>query len=136
METCGKGSAGEMAMSPESRFAIGVAMLLALQVVLATSAIYLIRWRKRIEPKRSWIFLLYAYFLLSLIVTGVSFIPVAGPFVAIIVSLIGLKRLSGLQVIPTVILAFCLGIIVFLLSAGLSALLDVNILSVGADPFR
>jgi len=49
-----------------------------------------------------------------LIVNIISLVPGIG-LAAVIVWLVGLKRLSGLDVIPTFILSFCLGIVVFIL---------------------
>jgi hypothetical protein len=47
---------------------------------------------------------------------------------AVILSLVGLKRLSGLDVLSTFILSFCLGVSVFVVATMLSRQLQVDLL--------
>ena len=115
-------------MDSTTRFIIGLILLLAVQILLGGTVVFLVRRWKRIEPAWSWPKTLGAFFLLALVVTGVGLAPVIGRFAAIIVSLVGLKRLSGLDVISTFILSFCVGVLVFIVAAVISNQLQVDLL--------
>jgi hypothetical protein len=111
-----------------TRFVIGLVALLVFQVVLGGSVVYLIRWRNQVEPVWSWPKSIGVFSLLVVVVTGVALVPVVGLFAALIVSLVGLKRISGLEIISTFILSFCMGVLVFAMSAVISAQLQVDLL--------
>ena len=115
-------------MEISAKFVVGLILLLAVQVLLGGTVVYFIRKRKRIEPAWSWPKTLGAYLLLGLLVTAVGLIPVVGRFVAVVVSLIGLKRISGLDVIPTFILSFCMGILIFAGAAVIGSQLQVDLI--------
>jgi hypothetical protein len=59
-------------------------------------------------------------------------LPVIGRFAAVIVSLLGLRRLSRLDILSTFILSFCLGVSVFVLASVLSSRLQVDLLGLPA----
>jgi hypothetical protein len=111
-----------------TRFAIGLLLLLAIQVLLGGTVVFFVRRRKRVEPVWSWPRTLGAFALLGLIVTAFSIVPVVGPFAAAVVSLVGLKRMSGLDILSTFILSFCMGILVFAISGVIGAQLQVDLL--------
>jgi hypothetical protein len=111
-----------------TRFIVGLLLLLAVEILLGGTAVFLVRRRKRIDPAWSWTKTLGAFFLLGLLVTGVGLVPVIGRFAAVILSLVGLKRLTGLDVLSTFILSFCLGVSVFVVATMLSRQLQVDLL--------
>jgi len=115
-------------LDPTTRFVIGLLLLLTIQVILGGTVVYLIRRRNRVEPVWSWRRSVGAFCVLGLIVTGVSFVPVVGPYAALIVSLIGLQRMSNLEIVSTFILSFCMGILVFAISAVISTQLQIDLL--------
>ena len=118
-------------MDSTTRFVVGLLLLLAVQILLGGTAVFLIRRWKRVEPAWPWAKSLGAVFLLGLVVTGVGLVPVVGRFAAVIVSLVGLKRLSGLDVLSTFILSFCMGVSLFAVTAVLSRQLQVDLLGLG-----
>ena len=118
-------------MDISAKFVVGLILLLAVQVLLGGTVVYLIRKRKRIEPAWSWPKSLGAFLLLGLLVTGVGLVPVVGRFAALVVSLIGLKRISGLDVVSTFILSFCMGILIFVVAAVIGSQLQVDLLQLG-----
>lgn len=118
-------------MDTSVRFIIGLALLFSAQLVLGSLVVHCVRRRNRVEPVWSLATSLLWYFLLMLLVTGIGILPVVGPYVALVVFLIGLKRMTGLQVMTTFMLAFTLGLMLFIISAGISALLGVDVLSIG-----
>src|SRR5262245_36754960 len=115
-------------MDPTNRFIVGVLVMLAVQLLVGSTAVFVVRRWKRIAPVWSWLKPLRAVFLLMLLVTGVGLVPVVGPFAAMIVSLVGLKRLSGLDILSAFILSFCLGILMFAVATVLSRQLQIDLL--------
>lgn len=115
-------------MDSTTRFFVGLILLGAIQILFVSTVVFLVRRSKRIEPAWSWPKTLGAFFLLGLLVGAVDFLPVIGGFAAAVVSLIGLKRISGLDVLSTFILSFCLGISVLLVAYVLSKQLGVELL--------
>ena len=115
-------------MDSTTRFIVGLLLLLAVQILLGGTVVFLVRQWKRIAPAWSWPKSLGAFFLLGLLVTGAGLVPVVGGFAAVIVSLVGLKRISGLDVLSTFILSFCMGISVFAVAAVISSQLQVDLL--------
>jgi hypothetical protein len=111
-----------------TRFVIGLLILVAIQVILGGTVVYLIRRRKQVEPTWSWPRSIGAVSLLGLLVAAVGLVPVVGRYAAVIVSLIGLKRMSGLDILSTFILSFFMGILVFALSAVISTQFQVDLL--------
>jgi hypothetical protein len=109
-----------------TRFIVGLLLLLAVQIVLGGTAVFLLRRRKHIHPAWSWAKTLWAFFLLGLLVSGVGLVPGIGRFAAVVVSLVGLKRLSGLDVLSTFILSFCMGVAVLVVGTVLSRQLQVD----------
>ena len=118
-------------MDSTTPFIVGLLLLLAVQILLGGTVVFLVRRWKRIDPAWSWAKTVGAFFILGLLVTGVGFVPVIGRFAAVVVSLIGLKRLSGLDVLSTFILSFCLGVSVFVVASMLSRQLQVDLLGLG-----
>jgi hypothetical protein len=118
----------ERRMDPTNRFIVGVLLMLAIELLVGSTAVFVVRRRKRIAPVWSWLKTLRAVFLLMLLVIGVSLVPVVGPFAAMIVSLIGLKRLSGLDILSAFILSFCLGVLIFAVATVLSRQLQIDLL--------
>jgi hypothetical protein len=115
-------------MDSTTRFIVGLILLLAVQILLGSTVVFLVRRWKRIEPVWSWPQTLGAFFLLGLVVTGVGLVPAIGRFAAVIVSLVGLKRISGLDVLSTFILSFCMGILVFAAAVVISNQMQVDLL--------
>jgi hypothetical protein len=121
----------EESVDPTTGLIVGLLLLLAVQILFGGTAVFLVRRWKRIDPAWSWAKTVGAIVLLGLLASGVSLVPVVGRFAAVIVSLIGLKRLSGLDVLSTFILSFCLGVAVFIVAALLSRQLQVDLLGLG-----
>jgi hypothetical protein len=116
----------EESVDSTTRFIVGLLLLLAAQILLGGSMAFLARrwkqsvpatkkvsgtlhlvqetWRPR-KPKVPDTFFVHrwAFSLLGLLVTGIGLLPVIGRFAAVIVSLFGLKRLSGLDILSTFI---------------------------------
>lgn len=115
-------------MDSTTRFIIGLLILLVVQILLVGTVVFLIRRWKQIEPAWSWPKSLGAVFVLGLVVTGCGLLPVIGRFAALIVSLVGLKRISGLDVLSTFILSFCVGLSIFVFAMVLSNQLQVDLL--------
>jgi hypothetical protein len=111
-----------------TRFVIGLLALFTIQVTLGGTVVYLIRRRNRAEPAWSWLRAVGAFCVLGLVVAGVSLLPAVGRFAAPIASLVGLKRMSGLDILSTFILSFVMGILVFATAAVISIQLQVDLL--------
>jgi hypothetical protein len=118
----------EVSMDSTTRFIVGLILLIAVEILFSGTVVFLVRRWRRIEPAWSWPRTLGAFFLLGLVVTGAGLIPMIGRFAAVIVSLVGLKRISGLDVLSTFILSFCMGIAVFAAVAVISNQLQVDLL--------
>jgi hypothetical protein len=118
----------EGSVDSTTRFIVGLLLLLAAQILLGGTMVFLARRWKQSVPAWSWIKTLGAFSLLGLLVTGIGLLPVIGRFAAVIVSLVGLKRLSGLDILSTLILSFCLGVSMFVLASVLSSQLQVDLL--------
>lgn len=118
----------EVVLDSLTRSIIGYSALLTIQVLLGTTIIYLVRKWKDAQPAWSWIRALGGFLLLALLVTAISLIPTVGRFVAMIASLVGLQRLSKLDLLSTFILSFCVGVSIFVMTVILSNLLDVDLL--------
>jgi hypothetical protein len=112
-------------------FALGWVTLFLAHLAIGGTAVFAVRRYQRVEPAWSWPKSMGAYFLLGLLVTGVSLIPIVGRFAALIVSLVGLKRFFGLDLLSTFIVAFCLGLLFFILGVVLSRQLGVELLDLG-----
>jgi hypothetical protein len=119
-------------LDSQTRFLIGLSLLIAIQVLLWATIIYFVRKWRKVLPAWSWVRSLGGYLLLTLLVTGISFIPTVGLFAALIALLVGLQRLSKLDLLSTFILWFCVGISLFILTGILSNLLDVELLQLKA----
>ena len=104
-------------------------MLLAIQVVLISTVVYAIRRRKRVDPPWSWLRTVRAFCIATLIVAAVSLLPLVGRYAALVVWLISLKRMSGMDIPSTFIVAFLMGIAIFAISAMLSMQLQVDLLA-------
>ena len=115
-------------MDSTTRFIVGLLVLLAVQILFGGTVVYLIR---RWEADRTGLDLAHVH--------G-SFLPsgsggdcrrtntVIGRVAAVIMSLVGLKRISGLDVLSTFMLSFCMGISVFIVAAVISNQLQVDLL--------
>jgi hypothetical protein len=112
-----------------TRFVIGLLLLFAIQFILGGTVVFLVRRWKRIDPAWSWAKALGAFLLLGLLVTGIGLLPVIGRYAMPIVSLVGLKRLTGLDILTTFILSFCMGVSVFVFAGILSNQLQVELLN-------
>jgi hypothetical protein len=64
-------------------------------------------------------------------VNAFGLVPVVGRFAGAVAALIGLKRFSGLDVLSTFILLFCVGVCVLSCSYVLSRQLGVDLLGFG-----
>jgi hypothetical protein len=115
-------------MDSTTRFIVGLIVLLAVEILFGGTVVFFVRRWKRIEPVWSCPKTVGAFFLLGLVVTGVGLVPVIGRLAAVIVSLVGLKRISGLDVLSTFILSFCMGVSVFAATAVISNQLQVDLL--------
>jgi hypothetical protein len=105
-------------------YLIFVGIVLPVQLLLVTFCLVFIRRKTFPREGREGFQLLAKVFLLMLIVNIISLVPGIG-LIAVIIWLVGLKRLSGLDVIPTFILSFCLGIVVFVLMLAVAKLLEL-----------
>jgi hypothetical protein len=115
-------------LDSQTRFLIGLSLLLTIQVLLWATIIYFVRKWKKVQPAWSWIRSLGCFLLLAVLVTGIRFIPIVGPFAALIASLMGLHRLSKLDLLSTFILSFFVGISIYTVTGIISNLLDVELL--------
>jgi hypothetical protein len=135
-------------MSPLTRLILGTILVQVVQFLFAGTVVYLIRRWNKTEPVWSWARCLGAFFLLGLATLAAGIIPLAGAFVVeavdrsaaalvavlaplfmVIVYLVGLKRMTGLEVLGTLVLALGIGIVCFVITIGLSKLMDVDLLS-------
>ena len=114
-----------------SQVAVGLLILSVMQLVIDSAVVFAIRRRKRIAPSWSWPKVVGRVGLLILVVMALSFIPVAGRYAAVVVFLVGLKRITGLDVPATFILSFCLGLIFILFAAIIGHQLGVDLLAEG-----
>ena len=116
-------------MDSTTSFIVGLLIMQAVQILLGGTAVFVVRRWKRIDPAWSWAKTLGAFFLLVLFASGVGLlVPVIGRFAALVVSLVGVKRLSGLDILSSIILSLCLGVPVFVVAAILSGVLQVDLL--------
>jgi hypothetical protein len=120
---------GEVILESLTRFFIGISVLFTIEVLLWTTIIYLVRKWKRVQPAWSWMRSLGGFLLLALLITGIGMIPIAGRFAALIATLMGLQRLSKLDLLATFILAFCVGVSIYIVTGFLSNLLEVDLLA-------
>src|SRR5437016_1327618 len=100
-------------MNTTIRFIVGLSLLFVIEVVVWTTIIFLVRRWKKVEPDWSWVKTLGAVLLLGVIITGIGMIPVVGRIGALIASLIGVKRICGLDLLSTFILSFCVGVSIY-----------------------
>jgi hypothetical protein len=114
-----------------TRFIVGLLLMLAIQILLSGTAVFLVRRWKQVDPAWSWPKTLWKFFLLLLIVNAFGLVPVVGRFAGAVAALIGLKRFSGLDVLSTFILLFCVGVCVLSCSYVLSRQLGVDLLGFG-----
>jgi hypothetical protein len=118
-------------MDTTTRYILGFSLVFVVQTLLGTTLFYLIRnWHRR-EPKWSWLKTLGGYLLLSLLVTLIGLIPFIGRFAAVIASLVGVKRITGLDVLATFIFSFVTGIMVLILVGIIGAWLHVDLMGWG-----
>jgi hypothetical protein len=115
-------------MDSTTRFFVGLVLLWAIEILFVSTVVFLVRRSRRVEPAWSWPKTLGVFFLLGLLVAAVGILPVIGGFAAVVLSLVGLKRISGLDVLSTFILSFCLGISILLVAYVLSKQLGVELL--------
>ncbi len=115
-------------MDTTTRLVVGAVALFAIQVVTWTTVIYWVRRRKGVTPRWSWVRTLGMFFVLSVLVTGLTLVPGVGRLIAVVASLVGLKRFSGLDVLPTFILSFCVGLSLFVVAGLISNALQVDLL--------
>src|SRR5436190_12484948 len=115
-------------MDPTTRFIVGVLFLMAIQLLIGGTAVFVVRRWKEVAPVWSWPKTLGAFFLMMLLVTGVGLVPAVGRYAAAIASLIGLKRLTGLDVLSAFMLSICLGLLVLAVAAVLSRQLQIDLL--------
>jgi hypothetical protein len=62
-----------------------------------------------------------------MMVAAVGFVPLVGPFAAAIASLVGLKRISGLDVFWTFMLSFFMGILILAIVGVVSVQLQLDL---------
>ncbi len=115
-------------MDSGPRFALGALLLLATEVLVWTTVVYVVRRRTRAEPAWSWPQALGRVFYLGALVTAVSVVPGVGRPAAAVVALVGVKRLSRLDVLSALLLALAVGGSVFVLAAVLINLLQVDLI--------
>jgi len=118
-------------MDELKRYILGLVLLLAAQVLLGGTSVYLIRRWRSVQPVWSWTYSLWCYFLLGLLVSAVALVPLVGRLAALIVSLVGLKRLSGLDILLTFVLSILVGLSAFVFGYVISRQLQVELLHFG-----
>jgi hypothetical protein len=94
------------------KYVVFFAVLVPLQLLVVVSALRVIRRRRPEGETDSWLRLTGKVFALMLAVNALALIPGIG-LAAVVVWLVGLMRLSGLDVLATFILSFTLGVINF-----------------------
>jgi hypothetical protein len=95
-------------------------ILIPFELLLLLATLHWIRRRTFGKEAGSWLRLSGRVLLLLLVVNVLSLVPSIG-LVAIIVWLVGLKRLSGLDVLSTVLYSFTLGVVCFVAMMVLAA---------------
>ena len=100
-------------MDTTTRFALGLLILIPVQLIVGSYVVHFVRRRNQVDPVWSWPRVLGVYCVFVLIVTAISLIPAVGRFAALIVSLVGMKRLMGTDILSTFIVSFCLGVLCF-----------------------
>src|SRR5262245_13950585 len=102
-------------------------IIIPIQLLLVVSVLRVIRRRRPGGETDSWLRLTGKVFLLMLAVNVVALIPWIG-IAAVIVWLVGLSRLSGLDVLSTFILSFTLGVVNFVAMAVFARHLQISLL--------
>ncbi len=101
-------------------------ILVPFQLFVVVVPLLLIRRRTQGAEAGSWLVLTRNVFLLMVIVNVLSLLPVVG-LAAIVIWVVALKRLSGLDVLNTLLLAFILGWINFAAMLALAYFLEVSL---------
>jgi hypothetical protein len=107
---------------------IGFLLVLAIDVLLGGTVLFLVRRWKGVMPAWSWARTVGAYIVLWALTVTITMVPMIGPFAALIASLVGLKRISGLDVFWTFILSFFMGILILAIAGVISVQLQVDLL--------
>jgi hypothetical protein len=108
------------------KYVLFFAIIIPFQLLLVVSALRLIRRRRPETKTESWLGLTANVFALMLAVNIVALIPQIA-LAAIVIWLVGLMRLSGLDVLSTFILSFTLGIINFAGMIVLARYLEISL---------
>jgi hypothetical protein len=103
------------------------AIIVPLQLLLLVSILRKIRQRRLGGDPDSWLLLTGKVFLLSLAVNIVALLPGVS-VAATVIWLVGLMRLSGLDVLSAFILSFTLGVVTLVGMVALARYLDVPLL--------
>ncbi|MGE3806281.1 MAG: hypothetical protein AB7K24_16555 [Gemmataceae bacterium] len=117
-------------MDTSTKTALGLLLLNSATVLLWTTVLCSVRRWTNVEPVWTWRNLLGRFLLLALCVTTLALIPHIGPYLALVVSLIGVKRLSGLDVLSAYILSFFLHVIFFIAAIMMGKWLGVPFLPI------
>jgi hypothetical protein len=115
-------------MDTLTRHILALAVIITIQIVFGSTVLFFVRRYKKIEPKWSWLKTTGGYITLSLLVGLVTLVPGQGKFASLILSLVGLKRLSGLDVLSTFILSFVMGVVIFVLIGAVEHYFEVELL--------
>ena len=87
-----------------------IAIVVPLQVLVLGAVLRFIRRRRPGGDPDSFRLLIAKVFVLILVVNIVTLVPLIG-IAAVVIWLVGLKRMSGLDVLSTFILSFTLGVV-------------------------
>src|SRR5262249_194052 len=115
-------------MDTSTRYLVALSVWLPLQILLGSTVLFLVRRYKHVEPPWSWLRIVGAYVLLCLLVGFIGLVPVVGKPAALIATLFGVKRLTGLDVLSTFILSFLMGLACVVLAALMGVYFQVDLL--------
>jgi len=102
-------------------------IVIPFQLLLVVSVLRVIRRRRPGGETDSWLLLTGKVFLLMLAADIVGIIPGIG-LAAVVIWLVGLMRLSGLDVLSTFIVSFTLGVVNFAAMVILARYLEISFL--------
>jgi hypothetical protein len=128
-------------MNPVARLVIGIILLQVVQILFTATVVYFIRRWKHLEPAWSWLRTVGAIVVLILYASALGLIPLLAafvmsaialfiPLVVVAAYLVGLKRMTNLDVLGTFFLALGIGLACYVITVVLSFGLDVDLLSI------
>lgn len=107
------------------KYVVFFAVVTSFELLLLVSALRLIRRNRTEDKAESLPRLTGKVFLLMLAVNAIAIVPVV-QMAAVVIWLVGLKRLSGLDLLSTFILSFTIGVVDFAVMLLLARYLELS----------